>query len=502
MKDKLNKLKSLLLESHDLTMVASLLNWDQNTYMPTGGAEARGRQRALLSRISQEKSTSPEVGKLIDELVTNIDYFDEDSNEARMILKAKRDYDRAVRIPPPLIAELFAHFSKTFQAWMQAKSSNDFSLVAPMLEKTLQYSLKIAEFFPEMDHPADALIDQFDPGMTVAQIKPLFANLRKELVPLVQNITNREIPNDRFLKLYFSKDDQINFGERVIMDIGYDFSRGRQDLAPHPFTTKFSIDDVRITTRVNENDLIDAFFSTVHEAGHALYEQNISKEFEGTPLDRGTSSGIHESSSRLWENVVGRSYEFWRHYYPILQEYSGDNLATVSLDEFYRAINKVTPSLIRTDADEVTYNLHVLIRFGLELDLLEGKLTISELPKAWNDRYEEYLGVRPDNDTLGVMQDIHWFSGPIGGAFQGYTLGNIFSALIYSSALKASPGIPKEMEKGNFEPLRNWLSDNVYQFGSKYPPIELLKRFSDEPLSIKPYMKYLNNKYKSLYNLK
>ena len=501
MKEKLEKLKSLLLESHDLSMAASLLSWDQHTYMPPGGAAAKGRQRALLSRLAQEKSISPEVGKLIDDLYTNIDKFEEGSDEAQLIINARRDYDRAVRIPPQLIAEMFAHFSDTFQTWVQAKTSDDFSLVAPKLQKTLDYSLKMFEFYPEMEHPADPLIDRSDPGMTVADITPLFANLRNQLVPLVQQIAQKDAPPDDFLRNYFSKEDQIKFGEEIIRKIGYDFNRGRQDLAPHPFTTRFSVNDVRITTRVNEYDLIDAFFSTVHEAGHALYEQNINKKYDGTPLSGGVSSGIHESSSRLWENIVGRSLDFWKFYYPTLQKYAPNNTENVSLEDFYLAINKVKPSLIRTDADEVTYNLHVLIRFGLELDLLEGKLTIDKLPQAWNDRYEDYLGIRPENDTVGVLQDVHWYSSPIGGVFQGYTLGNIFSGLIYASALDANPGIPSEIEQGNFDTLRNWLCANVYQYGSKYQPIQLLNRFSDDPLSIDPYINYLTSKYKAIYNL-
>lgn len=501
MKEKLEKLKSLLLESHDLTMAASLLNWDQNTYMPPGGAEAKGRQRALLSRLAQEKSISPEVGNLVDDLYSNLDQFEEGSDEAQMIINAKRDYDRSVRIPPQLISEMFAHFSDTFQTWVQAKKSNDYSLVAPKLQKTLDYSLKMFEYYPEMDHPADPLIDRFDPGMSVADIKPLFADLRSQLVPLVQQITQKAAPKDDFLRHHFSKEAQIEFGEQVIRKIGYDFNRGRQDLAPHPFTTRFSVNDVRITTRVNENDLIDAFFSTVHEAGHALYEQNINQSYEGTPLSGGVSSGIHESSSRLWENIVGRSLEFWKYYYPVLKEYAPGNTENVSLQDFYLAINKVSPSLIRTDADEVTYNLHVLIRFGLELDLLEGNLTIENLPQAWNDRYEEYLGIRPENDTVGVLQDVHWFSSPIGGVFQGYTLGNIFSGLVYASALDSHPQIPVEIEQGNFDTLRNWLCENIYQYGSKYQPIQLLSRLSDEPLSIEPYINYLMTKYKAIYNL-
>jgi len=293
----------------------------------------------------------------------------------------------------------------------------------------------------------------------------------------------------------------LDFGLEVIKRYGYDLQRGREDKAPHPLTISFSIGDVRITTRVREDYLGDALFSTLHEAGHGMYEQGIDPSLDGTPLASGTSSGVHESQSRLWENVVGRSRGFWEYYYPRLQEYFPEQLKSVSLDAFYRAINKVRPSLIRVDADEVTYNLHVMIRFDLELALLEGNLAVKDLPDAWRARYEADLGVTPPGDRDGVMQDIHWYFGTVGGMFQGYTLGNILSAQFYAAALNARPEIVDEIAQGRFEMLHGWLKDNIYRHGRKFTANEIVERATGGPLTIEPYVRYLWTKYGDLYGL-
>jgi carboxypeptidase Taq len=283
--------------------------------------------------------------------------------------------------------------------------------------------------------------------------------------------------------------------------LGYDFQRGRQDKTLHPFMTKFSTGDVRITTRVKEHDLSEGLFSTIHEMGHALYEQGINREFEATPLANGTSSGVHESQSRLWENFVGRSRNFWQFFYPQLQAVFPSQLGNVSLETFYRAINKVERSLVRTDADEVTYNLHVMIRFDLELQLLEGSLAVRDLPEAWNERYRSDLGVVPPSYSNGVLQDVHWYGGMIGGMFQGYTLGNVMSAQFFAAAVKANPEIPTQIEKGDFNPLHDWLKENIYQHGRKYTAPELIERVTGGPLSIDPFIDYIQRKYGELYAL-
>ncbi|HBX68527.1 MAG TPA: carboxypeptidase [Chloroflexi bacterium] len=501
MEEKLKELKQRLQEINDLDMIGAVLNWDQSTYMPPGGAPARGRQMALVSRLSQEKFIDPAVGKLLDDLEPYADRLPDDSDEARLIRVTRREYERATKVPPEFLAQFNAHGSESYQVWIKARPENNFAAVRPYLEKTLELSRQYANFFPGYEHIIDPMIDMGDYGMKAASVRAVFADLRAELVPLVQAITAQEPADDRCLKQHFPEADQLAFAVDVIKAFGYDFERGRQDKTHHPFMTKFAFDDVRITTRVKENDLGDGMFSTFHESGHALYELNINRAYEGTPLGGGTSSGVHESSSRMWENIVGRSKPFWSHYYPKLQAVFPEQLKDVPLDTFYRAINKVQPSLIRTDADEVTYNLHVMIRFDLEMDLLEGKLAIKDLPEAWHARYESDLGLRAPSDVNGVLQDVHWYFGLIGGMFQGYTLGNIINGTWYATALESHPEIPADFAAGKFDTLRNWLTENVYQYGSKYTTNELLERVTGRPLNIEPYIRYLKTKYGELYEL-
>ena len=501
MEKRLAELKLRLREINDLESAAALLSWDQSTYMPPGGAGARGRQMATLSRLAHEKMTDPAIGNLLDDLRPYEESLPYDSDNASLIRVSKRDYERAIRIPPSLMAEVMQHGAHSYQVWITARPENDFAAVAGNLEKSIDLSLQVADCFPEKDHPADPLIDWGDPGMTARAVSELFGELRAELVPLVRAITAQEPPQDAFLYNTYPEEEQMDFGLRIIKDYGYDFTRGRQDLTMHPFMTSFSIDDVRITTRVDRNNVKDALFSTLHEAGHAMYGQGASKELEATPLADGASSGIHESQSRLWENVVGRSHELWSYYYPDLQAQFPDQLGQVPLDIFHRAINKVEPSLIRTESDEVTYNLHVMIRFDLELALLEGRLAVKDLPDAWHARYESDLGLRAADDSHGVLQDVHWYGGLVGGAFQGYTLGNIMTGAFYEAALKAIPDIPAQVSRAEFSPLHGWLRENIYQHGRKFTPDELVQRVTGGPLTIEPYMRYLRGKYGQLYAL-
>ena len=501
MKDKLEELKTRLAEINDLESAASVLGWDQNTYMPPGGAPARARQLATLRRLAHEKFTDVGVGRLLDDLHSYEESRPYDSDEASLIRVTRRDYERAVKVPPSFVAQFSDHTATTFQVWTEARPANDFARVQPYLEKTLDMSRQLANFFPGYEHIADPLIDFSDYGMKASTVRAIFADLREQLVPIVQAITAQPPTDDACLHQHFPEAQQWDFGLDVVKRFGYDLERGRQDKAPHPFTTEFSIGDVRITTRVNEDDLTEALFGTMHEAGHAMYEQGVNTDFEGTPLAGGTSSGIHESQSRLWENVVGRSRGFWRFFYPRLQEVFPDQLKDVPLEAFYRAVNKVEPSLIRTEADEVTYNLHVLLRFEFELQMLEGKLEVRDLPEAWRVRFEADLGITPPDDRDGVLQDIHWYFGGIGGAFQGYTLGNIASAQFFEAALQAHPDIPGEIEGGKFGTLHGWLRENIYQHGSKYTPSELIERVTGGPLSIEPYLQYLRAKYGELYDV-
>ncbi len=501
MEKKLQELKIHLAEVNDLNSAAAVLGWDQATYMPAGGAAVRGRQMATLASLAQRKFTDPAVGKLLDQLENETKGLPYDSDEAALIRKTRRDYDKQVKVTPAWVAKFSAHSAETYQAWTQARPANDFKSVQDRLKKTLDLSREYANFFPDYDHIADPLIDGPDPGMKAADIRKLFGELRAQLVPIVKAITSQAEADDSPLHMGYPEDEQLAFGISVAKDYGLDLNRSRQDKTHHPFCTTFSIGDVRITTRVKEEDLGDALFSTLHETGHALYELGVNPALEATPLMGGTSSGVHESQSRTWENLVGRSRGFWEHYFPKLQEKFPKQLKGVSLDEFYRAINKVQRSLIRTDADEVTYNLHVMVRFDLELQMLEGKLEIEDLPEAWHSRYEEDLGIRAPSDVNGVLQDVHWYGGLIGGSFQGYTLGNIISALFFEAALKAHPEIPSEIGKGQFATLHMWLKENLYWHGSKFTPSELIQRITGGPLRIEPYIKYLKTKYGELYKL-
>lgn len=501
MEVKYKELKNRLMEASDLRATGAVLEWDQSTYMPAGGGEARARQSSLLARLAQEKATDPAIGRLLDELQPWADGLPYDSDEASLLRVARRDYERAVKVPPEFIGRITQVGSESYMAWAKARPDNDFAAVQPYLEHILDLCRELADFFPGYEHIADPLIDYSDYGMKASDVRKLFAELRQELLPVVQAITSQPPVDDSCLKASFPEAQQLAFGESVIRLLGYDYERGRLDKTPHPFTIKFSGGDVRITTRVQENDLGDCLFSTIHEAGHAMYEQGVRKDYDGTPLGNGTSAGVHESQSRLWENVVGRSWNFWDFFYPRLQASFPEQLTPVSLDTFYKAINKVQRSLIRTDADEVTYNLHVMIRFDLELALLEGKLAVRDLPDAWHARYESDLGVRAPDDRNGVMQDVHWYSGMIGGMFQGYTLGNILGAQFYQAALQAIPEIPDEMKEGKFDRLHTWLVENIYQHGRKFTANEVVQRVTGGGISIAPYMRYLKTKYGEMYNV-
>jgi carboxypeptidase Taq len=501
MQDKLQELKARLCEANDLSMAAAVLNWDQLTYMPPGGVAARGRQLGTLSRLAHEKFTDPEVGKLLDDLRAYEEGLPYDSDDASLVRVTRRLYERQLKVPSWFVAMLQEHGAKSYDAWTRARPADDFKMVQPLLEKTLDLSRQLADFFPGYEHIADPLISFADEGMKASRVSAVFGALREKLVPLVKAITAQTPADDECLHQYFPEDKQLGFGLEVIKQFGYDFNRGRQDKTHHPFMTKFSLGDVRITTRVKERDLGEAIFSTMHEAGHAMYELGITREYEGTPLANGTSMAVHESQSRLWENIVGRSLEFWGYFYPRLQEVFPDQLNAVPLETFYRAINKVQPSLIRTDADEVTYNLHPIIRFDLEMQLLDGRLRVRDLPDAWRARYASDIGIAPSDDKDGVLQDVHWFGGLIGGSFQGYTLGNIIGAQFYAVAAQQCPQISDEIGRGEFSALHNWLIEDVYRHGSKFTADELLQRVTGGPLSVDPYIAYLTNKYGVMYHL-
>ena len=499
--EKYQQLKQRLGEINDVNRAAALLSWDQQTQMPPAGAEARAYQLGTLSKIGHEMHIADETGRLIEAAAAELDGAEYDSDEASLLRVARRDYDRARKLPPEFVAEFSRLTTLAHEIWAKARAENRFEDFRPTLEKVFDMSRQAAEFYGYTDHIYDALLEDYEPGMKTAQVRAIFDDLKKELVPLVQAISERlDRVDDKVLRQEFDEDAQRDFAYAVIRKFGYDFKRGRVDRAVHPFAIHFSINDVRITTRYDRNFLNPALFGSMHETGHALYELGVDLALERTPLAGGTSLAVHESQSRMWENLVGRSRGFWTHFYPDLQRAFPAQLGRTSLDAFYRSINRVSPSFIRVEADEVTYNLHIMLRFELEQELLEGKLKVAHLPEAWNARFQEYLGITPPSDTAGVLQDVHWSSGLI-GYFATYALGNLISVQLWDKALAGAPDIPALVEQGEFGALRDWLRQNVHRHGRKFMPDELVRRVTGESIQSRSYMRYLKAKYGEIYGL-
>ena len=498
---ELSQLKDRLREIAGVHAAKNVLAWDQLTYMPDGAAESRGDHLATLEKIYHEMSTSKELGNLLDSLAKVAPSLDPESDDAALIRVTREDFERNRKLPADFRAKQTAHGSVVYSVWKKARAAANFKMVESHLEKTLEMSRQMADYLkkPTDKSIMDPLIDLADPGFTVAQLDPLFADLRKRLLSIFAEISKVEPFDNKCLRRHYPEVEQLAFGRHVLEKMGYDFNRGRLDLTAHPFMIRFAHSDVRITTRTRLDDVSDSLFSTVHEAGHAFYELGISKDLEGTPLAQGASSGIHESQSRLWENQVARSRAFWEFFYPDLKKTFPQQLGATPLDEFHRAINRVERSLIRTDADEVTYNFHVMIRFDMEKALLDGKLAVKDLPEAWNERYRSDLGVVPNSDADGVLQDVHWYQEYIGGLFQGYTIGNILSAQLYRSADAALGGrLEGEIRKGRFDELREWLRANLHVHGRKFEGPDLIRRATGRPLGVEDYVSYLEKKYRAL----
>lgn len=495
--DNLRKLKERLAQISDVSSANGLLMWDMQTYMPRGGVAGRAEQTATLSRIAHEMLVDAETGRLFEAL----DQPDPSSEDGALVRRALREYEKATRLPGELVAEISRATALAEPAWVEARERSEWSLFAPHLEKILPLQREAAEHLGYEDHLYDALLDGYEPGAKKARLEKMFEELKTELVPLIRSISERD-GEDREAPLYgaFDEKAQQRFGEEVITRFGYDWDRGRQDRTVHPFCIGLTPGDVRITTRFDPGWLSPALFGTMHETGHALYEQGVDSAYARTPLGGGTSMGVHESQSRLWENLVGRSRPFWSHFYPGLQEAFPEALGGVNVEEFYRAINVVSPSQIRVEADEVTYNLHILVRFELEVALIEGSLSSSDLPSAWNAKMEEYLGVTPENDATGALQDVHWSAG-LFGYFPTYTIGNILSVQLFEEAVEALPAIPDQIAEGEFSTLLGWLRENVHRHGSRYYPEELIERVTGHTLDTAPYLKYLKNKFGELYEV-
>jgi carboxypeptidase Taq len=500
MEEKLAQLKTKLADISDLAQAAALLGWDQQTNMPPGGVEARGNQQATLGRVIQEWSIAPELGKLLEELKPYGESLDPDSDDARLIKVSARDYAKATCVPTEYVVEFSRVTALAQQAWIEARQKSDFSIFQPHLEKIVELRRKYATFFPGVEHPYDALLDDFEPGMKTEDVKTIFNTLRPQQVELIQAIAKKPQLDDSFLHQPFDEKAQWDFGVEVISKFGYDWNHGRQDKSAHPFTQGISIHDVRITTRVDPNFLNPMLFGTMHECGHALYGMGTSPALDRTGLEGGASLAVHESQSRMWENLVGRSLPFWQHFYPRLQEVFPSQLGKVPLEKFYRGINKVQPSLIRVEADEATYNLHIMLRLEIEIAVIEGKLAVKDLPAVWNTRMQEYLGVTPPNDAAGVLQDIHWSFGGF-GYFSTYALGNLISAQLWEQVNKDLPDLPEQIRAGKFEALLAWLRAKVHVHGRKFEPQELVQKITGSKIDPAPYLRYLHRKFGEIYAL-
>lgn len=500
MSEKLDRLKERMGEVSDLNRAASVLSWDQQVNMPPGGNEARGQQLATLSKIAQEKFITDEMGQLIEDVKQEFADADPDSDDAALIRVTARNYDKARRVPPEFVREQAIVSSKAFEAWVEARSKSDFSIFRPHLEKVVELVQKYVSFFPPADHPYDTLLDDYEPGMKTAEVQEIFNGLRPKQVRLIRAIAASKQVRDDFLHKKYNEKKLIDFGVGVITKYGYDWSRGRQDKAPHPFQTTFAVDDVRITTRFENDNPLSTLFSTMHESGHAMYEQGSDPSYERTFLAGGTSLAVHESQSRMWENLVGRSMPFWEHFYPQLKKTFPSQLQGVSLKAFYKGINKVQPSLIRVSADEATYNLHIMLRLEIEIGLVEGSIAVKDLPEIWNQKMQDYLGIVPPNDARGVLQDIHWSYGAI-GYFSTYALGNLVSAQLWEKIRKDIRDLDDQICKGDFSGLLAWLRKNIHQHGSKYEPQTLMQKVTGSKITPAPYVRYLTKKYNEIYGL-
>ena len=500
MSDPLSALRDHLAPIEDLKAAAAVLAWDQETFMPDGGAEARAQQLSTLQSMAHERFASDETGTLLDRAADALDTDDPLDDDAALVRVTRRDYDRARRVPSSLVAELSQATSRAKQAWKKARTEDDFSVFAPHLETLVDLSVEKAEALGYDEEPYDALLEEYEPGLSTAEVASTFATLREDLVPLVDAIADAPQLDNDLLRRTYPKAQQKDFGEEVLADLGYDFDRGRQDVSAHPFTTSFSPDDVRITTRYDEQFFPSAFFSMIHEGGHALYEQGLDPDLARTPLGDGASLGIHESQARLWENHVGRSRPFWRHYFPKLRDAFPEALGDAAPEAFYRAINRVEPSLIRVEADEVTYNLHVMLRFELERGLIDGTVAVNDLPTLWNEAMGDYLGVVPETDANGVLQDVHWSMASF-GYFPTYTLGTLTAAQLVEAIQDDLPDLDEQVATGNFDALLDWLRTHVHRHGRKLEAPALLERATGTDLSAAPWLRYAEDKFGALYGL-
>lgn len=484
-----------------LQSTLALLEWDQQTKLPSQGGAYRSRQITFLAGEIHRRQTDPKLIEMLEELSQSDAMNDTHGDFATTVREIKRDCEKKQKLPETLVQALAEATSTGQQVWVNARKENDFAQFAPHLEKIFELKRQQADAVGHGGDRYDALLDDYEPASSTEQVRNVLDELRKDLVPLVSEIAEaKKRPNSKLVHSSFPVAEQRTLGVEASKQIGFDFERGRIDVTHHPFCTELGPDDVRITTRYDDSFFNMSFFGTLHEAGHGIYEQGLRGDQYGLPTGKYCSLGIHESQSRLWENLVGRSRGFWSYFYGQTQSLFSSALADVSENDFYEAINVVEPSLIRVEADEATYNLHIIIRFELEIALLNQEITIAELPQAWNDKYREFLGISPPDDANGVMQDVHWSAGLV-GYFPTYSLGNIFASQLFDAAEKELGELQPMFSRGEFAPLKNWLNAHVHQFGQSYKPMELMKKVTGQELDHQYLISHLRTKLAPIYGL-
>lgn len=502
MKNKgIEELKEKLIGISHISATLSLLGWDQEVHMPPKAVDARAQTVAFLSGIVHEKFIGLDTEGSLTKLKNDLDSGKLKGKNAAIVYEVWRDFERARKLPETFVHELAEVTSKAQSIWAQAREKNDFALFLPWLSKIVKLKKQEAEYVGYTNSPYDALLDEYEPGMTSEEAYQILNDLKDFLVPLLKRIRLSRVKiSTEKTKGVFPVDKQIIFNKYIAEKMGFDFGAGRIDESTHPFTTSSHPLDVRFTTRYKKNNLLYSVGSTIHEAGHGLYEQGLPIEHFGTPLAESMSMGIHESQSRMWENMIGKSKSFWKFFYPKMQKEFPAPFKKVDIDEFYKAVNKVTPSLIRTEADEVTYNLHIIIRFEIEKEMIEGSIELKDLPVIWKSKMKEYLGVDVPSDALGVLQDVHWSCGYI-GYFPSYSFGNLYSAQFYATLVREIPDISKKIAGGDFEEIREWLRKNIHVHGRLYTAEKLVKKITGEGLNSKYFNEYLEKKYKEIYLL-
>lgn len=477
----------------------SLIFWDLRTGAPKEGVEQRSEVIGMLSSEVFKMSTSDEMSAYIEQLTKEEASLTEIGRKT--VEECKKEYDRNKKIPAEEYKEYVILQSKAESVWEEAKSKSDFEMFQPYLEKLVEKNKRFIQYWGYEGNKYNTLLDMYEPGVTVAVLDQVFGELREKIVPLVQAISeSAHKPKTNFLYNYFPKNKQRDFSLEILGQMGYNFQAGRLDETVHPFAVGLNPGDVRVTTKYDESDFRTAVFGTIHEGGHALYEQNISKELIGTPLCSGTSMGIHESQSLFYENFVGRNYSFWKKNFELLKSYSDGQFDQITLDEFYRAINESKPSLIRIEADELTYPLHIIIRYEIEKGLFNDEIEVKDLPRIWNEKYEQYLGIKPDSDATGVLQDVHWSGGSF-GYFPSYALGYMYAAQLKNALLKELPNFDELLEEGNLIPIKEWFTKNVHQYGKMKKPLEILTEVTGEGLNANFLTEYLYDKYGKVYQL-